>query len=123
MTDLQKLAQEDFCYFTTTGRVSGKPHEIEIWFALSGSTLYMLSGGGEKADWVKNAQKDPAVQVRIGEQVFPGRARRVRDAEEDGLARRIVFEKYAPRSSDDLQGWSRSSLPLAVDLNVVDGNV
>ena len=44
---LSFLAKEDYCYLTTTGRVSGKPRKIEIWFMLQGSTLYMLSGGGE----------------------------------------------------------------------------
>ena len=28
------LAGETYCYLTTTGRVTGKPHTIEIWFAL-----------------------------------------------------------------------------------------
>lgn len=37
-------ADEDFCYLTTRGRVSGQPHEIEIWFAADGETLYMLAG-------------------------------------------------------------------------------
>jgi hypothetical protein len=27
---------EPFCYLTTVGRVSGRPHTIEIWFALDG---------------------------------------------------------------------------------------
>ena len=34
MPDLRALADEDFCYLTTTGRVTGRPHEIEIWFSL-----------------------------------------------------------------------------------------
>jgi hypothetical protein len=38
------LGEEDFCYLTTVGRVTGRPHTIEIWFAREGSTLYMLSG-------------------------------------------------------------------------------
>ena len=41
----ERLGSEDFCYLTTTGRTSGKPHEIEIWFALRDGTLYLLSGG------------------------------------------------------------------------------
>ena len=40
-----RAADEDYCYLTTTGRVSGEPREIEIWFGLAGDTLYMLSGG------------------------------------------------------------------------------
>lgn len=51
------LAGEDYCYLTTTGRVTGKPHEIEIWFGLIGNTCYLLSGGMDKSDWVKNLLK------------------------------------------------------------------
>ena len=47
--DQPSLADEQFCYLTTTGRVSGEPREIEIWFALEATTLYMLAGGREKA--------------------------------------------------------------------------
>ncbi len=28
------LATENYCYLTTIGRVSGNPHEIEIWFGM-----------------------------------------------------------------------------------------
>src|SRR5436305_13323083 len=113
---LQKLAEEDFCYLTTIGRISGRSHTIEIWFAIHEQTLYMLSGGRDKSDWVKNALQNPAVQVRINRSIFTGTARLVNSAEEDSLARKIVFEKYAPRSSDDLVDWSRTSLPIAIDI-------
>ena len=47
---MNDLAQEEYCYLTTTGRVSGNPHEIEIWFGMKDNTLYLLSGGGHKSD-------------------------------------------------------------------------
>lgn len=47
------LGEEDYCYLTTTGRVTGSPHTIEIWFGLEGDTLYMLSGGGRSSDWAR----------------------------------------------------------------------
>ena len=59
MDDLASLADESYCYLTTTGRVSGEPREIEIWFALDGTTLYMLSGGRDGSDWVKNLLRAP----------------------------------------------------------------
>jgi hypothetical protein len=59
LPDLQIFAKEDFCYLTTIGRVSGRSHTIEIWFALNERTLYMLSGGRDKSDWVKNAIRSP----------------------------------------------------------------
>ena len=116
--DLQQLAEEDFCYLTTTGRVSGRPHTIEIWFALNGQTLYMLSGGRDKSDWVKNALYTPAVKVKINNTIVSGQARHVNHSEEDTLARKLVFEKYVLRSSDDLVDWSHTSLPIAVDIVV-----
>jgi deazaflavin-dependent oxidoreductase (nitroreductase family) len=114
--DLQKLTEEDFCYLTTIGRISGRPHTIEIWFALFGQTLYMLSGGRDKSDWVKNALQNPTVQMKINSSIFNGTARLVNGTAEDTLARKIVFEKYVSRTSDDLVEWSRTSLPIAVDI-------
>ena len=117
--DLRALAGEDFCYLTTTGRVSGEPHEIEMWFAIvpETRTMYMLSGGGDRSDWVKNLRRDPEVTVRIAEKRFSGFAREAEDAEEDGLARRLLVEKYESRPGS-LENWRRTALPLAVDLKM-----
>lgn len=118
MADLEDLAREDVCYLTTTGRISGRPHTIEIWFALNGQTLYMLSGGGiERADWVKNALRQPDVTIKIKDTVFSGKARLARDHEEDALMRQLIGEKYQ-KSEEHLDEWLRSSLPVAVDLAV-----
>jgi len=114
--DLQQFADTDFCYLTTRGRVSGREHTIEIWFALRGHTLYMLSGGRDQSDWVKNALRTPEVRVTILGTSLSGRARLISDSEEDGLARKLLYDKYTPRDSDDLEEWSRTSLPVAVDL-------
>ncbi len=110
------LADEDYCYLTTTGRVTGSPHEIEIWFALGGSTLYMLSGGGDRADWAKNIRRNPETSVRISGSTFEGRGRFV-DGQEDELARKLLFEKYQPRTGGGLSRWRDSALPVAVDLS------
>jgi nitroimidazol reductase NimA-like FMN-containing flavoprotein (pyridoxamine 5'-phosphate oxidase superfamily) len=34
----------EYCYITTTGRRTGRPHTIEIWFAWHDGRLYILSG-------------------------------------------------------------------------------
>jgi deazaflavin-dependent oxidoreductase (nitroreductase family) len=117
MFDLSALADEDFCYLTTTGRVTGRPHTIEIWFAMEDLTLYMLSGGRDRSDWVKNLQRTPEVTVRIAGEHFDGRARVVEDAEEAELARRLLVEKYERRPGS-LSNWRRTALPVAVDLVV-----
>jgi deazaflavin-dependent oxidoreductase (nitroreductase family) len=117
MTFDPALAGEDYCYLTTTGRVSGEPREIEIWFALEGTALYMLSGGRDRSDWVKNLLREPRVSVRIGAETLPGRARVVEDADEDTLARRLLVGKYAGRYAGNLDEWERNALPVAVDFS------
>ena len=117
MSDLSTLADEDFCYLTTTGRVTGRPHEIEIWFSLVPETraLYMLSGGGDRSDWVKNLRRNPEVEVLIAGKRLRGRARGAKDAEEDGMARRLLVGKYES-SPGRLENWRRTALPVVVDL-------
>ena len=115
---LASLVQEEYCYLTTTGRVSGKPHEIEIWFGLQNGTLYLLSGGGEQADWVKNLRRNPSVTVRIAKRAFAGTARLVSEKEEEVQARFLLAEKYQEwEEGKTLSEWARTALPVAIDLN------
>jgi deazaflavin-dependent oxidoreductase (nitroreductase family) len=116
MDDPASLVGEDYCYLTTTGRVSGEPREIEIWFSIEGTTLYMLSGGQNRSDWVKNLIREPRVGVRIADRTFDGRARVVTDTDEAARARELLFEKYSPTYSGDLSDWRERSWPIAVDL-------
>ena len=110
------LSAEPFCYLTTRGRVTSRPHRIEIWFALEGETLYVLSGGRERSDWVKNLRRTPEVTVELGHETFAGHARIVHDPDEDERARALVHDKYAGSYGGDLTRWRRSALPVAVDL-------
>lgn len=113
--NVRQSAGEPFCYLTTTGRRSGKPHTIEIWFALINQTVYMLAGN-HGSDWVRNAQHTPAVTVRIGGTTYAGQARLVSDPAEEVAVRAAVLAKYQPGEDDDLSEWGRTSLPVAVDL-------
>jgi deazaflavin-dependent oxidoreductase (nitroreductase family) len=111
------LEDESFCYVTTKGRRTGRPHTIEIWFALRGTTLYLLSGGGRRSDWVRNLVKEAEVEVRLGGRPFHGRARIVTDPEEDRLARHLLPAKYQPSYRGDLSGWRKRALPVAIELS------
>lgn len=115
---LSRLVDEDYCYLTTTGRVSGRPREIEIWFGIQNNTLYLLSGGGDRSDWVKNLRANPAATVRIAKHTFTGLARIVSDKQEDTLARRMLAAKYQGwREGHPLSDWARTALPVAIDFH------
>jgi deazaflavin-dependent oxidoreductase (nitroreductase family) len=114
---LASLQDQDYCYFTTTGRVTGNPHEIEIWFGLNGTTLYLLSGGRDGSDWVKNSLQHPAVTVRIANHVFAGTARLVKDEKEESMARYLLAEKYQEwENGKALSEWARTALVVGIDL-------
>jgi deazaflavin-dependent oxidoreductase (nitroreductase family) len=107
---------DDYCYLTTTGRRTGRPHRIEIWYVAERDTLYLLSGGGRSSDWVQNLCADPRVLVELGGGERAGRARLVEARDETERARSLVFAKYSPRYDGDLSGWRDSALPVAIDL-------
>jgi deazaflavin-dependent oxidoreductase (nitroreductase family) len=109
---------EQFCYLTTTGRVSGRAHEIEIWFALAEGdrTLYLLAGGAHASDWVRNLAADPTATVVVGGVAVAVHGRVITDAREARLARDIVFAKYQPAYGSDLTEWRERALPVALDL-------
>jgi hypothetical protein len=86
----------------------------------SHATGYMLSGGRERSDWVRNLMKKPSVTVRIGRWQFDGLARKVEPGTgEDGEARRLLLDKYSQTSGDDLSEWGTGALPVAIELNIV----
>src|SRR3712207_2495021 len=92
------LADLDVCDLTTTGRVSWRARTVELWFALEGSTVYLLAGGGDRADWVRNLRRDGRVLVRLGDAEWRGTAHIPRPGTtEDAHARELVAGKYERR--------------------------
>jgi len=110
MPDLSQFAKEEYCYLTTRGRVTGNPHEIEIWFVIYENALYLMSGSGEKSDWVKNLMKDPNVSLRIAGQTFPALARVGAEKVEETI-RSLMADKYKEREADgSLSEWAQTAL-------------
>jgi deazaflavin-dependent oxidoreductase (nitroreductase family) len=118
--ELAAHVDDDFCYLTTRGRSTGNPHEIEIWFAVdtaAPTTLFLMAGGGDDSDWVRNLRADATVTVRVGDATYAARARVIDpESEEDERARTLVHDKFAPRYSDDLTEWRGRALPVAIDI-------
>ena len=115
---LVSLKGEEYCYLTTIGRVTGNPHEIEIWFGAENTSLYLFSGGMDRSDWVKNLLKNPTVKIRIAEHTFTGIARLVKDEAEETLARNLLADKYKEREADgSLSVWAQTALVVGIDVS------
>ncbi|HEX8087999.1 MAG TPA: nitroreductase family deazaflavin-dependent oxidoreductase [Blastocatellia bacterium] len=96
-----------YLYLTTTGRVTGLPREIEIWFVEDQGKLYVMAEHFHKTQWVKNIARNPRVRVRVGESEFEATARALDESRDAGaweIARRLELEKY---------GWG-DGLPVEV---------
>jgi deazaflavin-dependent oxidoreductase (nitroreductase family) len=85
-SNLSDAENAPYLYLTTTGRKSGLPREIEIWFVAHGGHYYLVAEHRERAQWVQNIQADPAITFRLADRergpAFAGKGRVVsRDAE------------------------------------------
>ena len=118
------MSEDDFCYLTTTGRISGEPHEIEIWYEIdpiAPARIFLLAGAGRGSDWVRNLAHHPEASVRFGtdptEQPVRGRLLDLDGTEDEARrARDSVYAKYQPRGHGDLAPWRERSLAVALDL-------
>jgi deazaflavin-dependent oxidoreductase (nitroreductase family) len=95
---LAEHANDDCCDLVTTGRRTGRPHEVEIWFGVvsgaHGEELALISGNGPTADWYRNLVADPQVRVRLGDAWYDGTARVVADAGERRRVGDVMGAKY-----------------------------
>lgn len=57
---------------TTTGRKSREKRVTPLQYELIGSDYYIGAARGLKADWVRNIQSAPQVEVRVGRKYFHG---------------------------------------------------
>lgn len=94
------MTQPQYLYLTTTGRKTGLPREIEIWFTAQEGRYYLIAEKGEQANWVRNIRQDPRVSFRVGEKSFIGRGRVIREDE----AAELLHEVRG--LSDSKYGWS-----------------
>ena len=119
MTFDRDLADWDVCYLETTGRVTGRVHVVEIWFAADPGRdrIYMMSGGRDAADWLRNIRKNAAVRVRFGDLWLNGTAAEIEGAADEPRCRQLLAAKYQGwREGQRLSRWARESLPIAIDL-------
>lgn len=113
---LERNRETQYAYLTTTGRHSGEPRRIEIWFGVVDGWVYLLAGGRDRSHWVRNLQEKPEVLVEIGGEVHAGRARVVEPGTaEDRQARETLVAKYA--SGNNLDEWGRTALPVAISFD------
>jgi deazaflavin-dependent oxidoreductase (nitroreductase family) len=115
VSSIDDLTAAEYCYLTTTGRRTGRPHRIEIWFVGHDDGAYLLAGS-RSSDWYRNLQANPAVTLEIAGERRDTAARAIPDDDPSNEpVRRAMVEKYQPGYGEDLTDWSRDSALVSVD--------
>jgi len=109
------LEQHDFAYLTTSGRVTGEPHRVEIWFAILDGFLWVNSGGGRRSDWVKNLIRDPRLVVEVGDESWAATASLEENMTPHPARQRLAGRYQGWRKGQPLSEWARTSLLICIE--------
>jgi len=107
------------CDITTTGRMSGQPRRIEIWYFVIGDQVY-ITGTPGKRDWLANLQANPQFTFHIKEGAqrdLPARATPLTDpAERRQVMGAIMRSNHWFASQNfDLDAWVAGSPLVQID--------
>jgi deazaflavin-dependent oxidoreductase (nitroreductase family) len=116
---LDAHVDDSVCDVTTTGRRTGRPHEIEIWFGVLDGAMALICGNGPSADWYRNMAADPHVHVRLAGAIHDGVARVVTDPAERRRVGDLMGAKYVwggdPSIGLTYQAWCYEVPAVVID--------
>ena len=120
--DLRRALEQDRVIdITTTGRTSGQPRRIEIWFHNLGGRLYITGRPGRRS-WYANLVANPELTFHLKRSVqtdLPARARPITEADE----RREVLSKILEtiEMAGEIERWVERAPLVEVELGSLDG--
>lgn len=51
---------------TVIGRKTGRQYSTPVWFVRTGTTIFLLPGGGSRSNWYRNALKSARIRISSG---------------------------------------------------------
>ena len=95
---------------TTTGRRSGEPRTTPLIYAQDGDRYVIVGSKGgapEHPGWYGNLTKTPNVELQVGDEVFPARARTASGEERERLWRIanevwLHYDEYARKTDREI---------------------
>ena len=101
------------CDITTTGRRSGLPRRIEIWYFVVDGRVYLTGTPGPR-DWLANLAADPRFTFHVKEGARADLAARARIIDDPIERRQVMAAVMAGNSwfraqSFDLEAWVAGS--------------
>ena len=90
---LAAVKDRSTCRITTRGRRTGRPHTRTIWFVVEDTVLYLATLNARR-DWVRNAQKNPEVELDLGSLRVRGRLTTITEPALEAHVRDLLARKY-----------------------------
>jgi deazaflavin-dependent oxidoreductase (nitroreductase family) len=108
-----KLSESRELNITVTGRKSGRPISIPIWFVLEEGTLYLLPVQGSRTQWYKNVLYTPVIKIEAGGKAGEFPAAPVTDTSRVSSVVKKFRAKYG--SSDVKKYYSNSDAAIVIE--------
>jgi deazaflavin-dependent oxidoreductase (nitroreductase family) len=98
---LAAVAHESTLEITTTGRKTGKPHTVPVWFVVADDAVWLTTLDPSR-DWVRNALHTPEVTLAVGDVRLRGRFAPVTDP---ATVARIAALRHAKYRLARIAAW------------------
>jgi len=86
----RRIYRPEFLYLTTTGRKTGAPHEIEIWYVAHEGRYYLLAEHRERTHWVQNILHNPQISFWVEGVTYEGSGRAIDPLAEPALTAEVA---------------------------------
>ena len=99
----------------TTGRRTGRPHRVTVWFAYEPGALWLRTD--RDADWLRNLEREPRARVRVADQEIDVHRERLDD--EDAALRHLIALWRAKYGQEWVADWyvERGRVPVRLRLD------
>jgi deazaflavin-dependent oxidoreductase (nitroreductase family) len=109
-----RLSRLNEITITVTGRKSGRPISIPVWFVLEDGKLYLLPVSGSDTQWYKNVLKKPSIRIDAGGDAAELRAVPVTDPKQVASVAEKFRAKYG--AADVKKYYSKFDVAVVADL-------
>ena len=118
MPDLETLNRTRLLALTVRGRKTNRPYTVQVWFTIGQGNIYVTSGRGSNAAWVKNLRHTPEAELQIGTTRLRGRATWLDPATVESEVLPRFFRKYwLARILGWVAGWYREKFAFAIKVD------
>ena len=109
-----RLSRSREINITVTGRKSGRPISIPVWFVLEEDKLYLLPVQGSDTQWYKNALKNPSIRIDAGGEKAELKVTPITDPKQVASVAEKFRSKYG--ASDVKKYYSKFDVAVLADL-------